>query len=260
MGGPVIGVELLGRGEEVVHEEVELVAEVVPAGVLSSRAADPAERLGLLDIVAVIEADQAVIMVLGLVQAARDTGQFGHQVDGQGMFGGQLQRLFGTAAGFGQIATLEGQAGQLGLDLGLLFGQRLEGLDRRRSLALRLQARGPAQCGLGIGGRLRLIDLGRFFITPMHEQHTRLGEIGRRAASGVRSKRSSRHRAPCLHGRCAVRPGRKPAPGYLLLARSMIVSHFRRGENLTRSTRGTIVRPSAAGEADMAAMICCVCS
>ena len=56
VGGPVVRIELHGRGKEVVHEEVELVAEPVPAGVLGGRAADPAQRLGLLDVVTVVEA------------------------------------------------------------------------------------------------------------------------------------------------------------------------------------------------------------
>ncbi len=74
VGGPVVLIELHRRGEEVVHEEVELVAEPVPAGILGGRAADPAQRLGLLHVVAVIEVDQAAVMVLGLVQAARGAG------------------------------------------------------------------------------------------------------------------------------------------------------------------------------------------
>ena len=147
VGWPVVRIELLGRGKEVVHEGVELVAEPIPAGVLGGGAADPTQRLGLLDIMIVVELDQAVIVALGLVQAAGGAGQFGPDVKRQGMLGGQFQGLIDTAAGLGRIAALEGQPGQLGLDFRLLGGQRLEGLDRGGRLALRLQASGPAECG-----------------------------------------------------------------------------------------------------------------
>ena len=129
---------------------------------------------------AVVEVDQAVIISLGLVQAAGGAGQFGQDVTGQGMLGGQLQGFLGAAAGFGPIAAVEGQPGQLGLDFRLLVGQRREGLDRRDGLALRLQASGQAQRGLGRGRGIRLIDLGRFFVAAVHEQRTGLGEIGAR--------------------------------------------------------------------------------
>ncbi len=181
MGGPVVRIEFQGRRKEVVHQEVELVAEPIPAGVLGGRAADPAERLGLLDVMTVVEVDRAVIMTLGFVQAAGGAGQLGQDINGQGMPRGESQGLVGTMAGFSGIAAIEGQPGQFGLDFCLLAGQRREGLNRRGGLALRLQASGPAQRRLGAGGRLRLVDLGRFFVATMHEQRTGLGQIGRAA-------------------------------------------------------------------------------
>ncbi len=101
------------------------------------------------------------------------------------MLGGQFQGRGGAAAGFDIIAALEGQPGQMGLKVRLFVGQRLEGLDRRRGLALRLQAGGPAQCGLGRSSRLRLVDLGRFLVATVHQQRTGFAEIG-----GRRGKRN----------------------------------------------------------------------
>ena len=109
-----------------------------------------------------------MVAALGLFNAARRAGQFGFHVKAQRLLGGQLQGFVHATTRFFVIAALKSQASKLGLNIGVLFRQRLEGVNGLLCLAVRFLAGGQAECGLRIGGRLRFVDFGRFFVPPVH--------------------------------------------------------------------------------------------
>ena len=99
----------------------------------------------------------------------------------------------------------------------------------------------------GGGGRLRLVDLGRFFVAAVHEQRTGLGEIGGREGSERRAESSSN--AACRPARWRKPPRSRTADTEAIVGADgtrmcacYCMRHdcfsLLRGENLTRSTSG----------------------
>ena len=75
LGRPVVLVGLEGVAVDVVEDELELVGEVVPAGVLAAGQADEQELVGVLDVVVLVAAvgvgaDEPAELGVGLLEVA----------------------------------------------------------------------------------------------------------------------------------------------------------------------------------------------
>lgn len=133
MGRPVVRIDPQGVRAEIARHDAELIVQTLPACILGRGQPDPAQRLGVLHIVPVVELDQLVIGPGRLLQPAGNAEQFPAEPFGLQLVAAQLQGRLDVLLGGRVVAAIEGQPGQLCLDLGV-SGRRL-GKRFRRLLA-----------------------------------------------------------------------------------------------------------------------------
>lgn len=151
---PIVLIELQRVGIELVDQERKLAAVAAPAGELGGRQPDEVQIFGRAHFVLVVIIDQPLAGRLGLVQLARDPGQFRLQPAGLQVFWIGLHCRFCRLLSGRIIAPIERQPRQLGLQSGrvgvlsrLLFQGRVQRCDRLLALSGACLAAGHPQGG-----------------------------------------------------------------------------------------------------------------
>ncbi len=118
---PEVGLQLESVGIKLVHQKIELVRLAIPTREQRGRPADPTQRLGIVDLVVVVIADQPPAAVLGLVQTAVNPMQLDLNPAGKRLLRVELQRRIDLRLGFLVIAPLERQPGKFREQQGILI-------------------------------------------------------------------------------------------------------------------------------------------
>ncbi len=135
-------------GVKLIDQEIELIAQPVPAGILRRGQANPLQALGILDRVLVEVPYHRPVTGVGLGQLAGGAKRLGPHPVGQKLMLIELDRGSGQFLGRFDVPPLQGQPGQLGGQrrlVGVLLGGFGERLHRLLALADRLLAAGHSQ-------------------------------------------------------------------------------------------------------------------